>query len=784
MSAVFLRARTDLRSRAAGWLVVAVIVGILGGAVTAIAAGARRTDTAFPRFLAAERSPDIGIVTVSADRGFAKISAADLDHLPAVADAGSVKGYLVDQPAVVSLVAPEDDHIGRTILRKRIIAGRDVDQNRADEATISFVLARSEHLHVGDTLHIELEHSTPNASITPVPVDLHIVGIDVAPLEFPPQIGTGSETAWTTRAFVHAHPDVDALGMKVIRVQDPKHGIPVVEAALRRLSHGEPTRTWRVGTSNSNTQRSINLQVVALWIVAGLLALAALLLIAQLLSRQSTLEAGDNAVLRGLGMTRRDLWLLGMIRAVAIGLVGALIAVAIAIALSPLMPVGLARDAEPHPGLSVDVAALVLGAVGTFVLVLLAMAWPAARDARATSRRRLRGARSIAAPVSPAPLALGVRFATDSSHDPVPVPTRTTVLCAAVGVIALVTAFSFSSSLDHLLASPRLFGVNWDANVTSTADTSLTPALHVVERTPAVEAVAEGYVGFPVAVGRVVFDGMAIRSFRGPSLMPTPVRGRIPSAKNEVMLGSTTAATLHAHIGSTIQTRLVNGAPVPLRVVGIGAFPTLSDALGLGRGAAITIPTIVATLPRGVAPPPLDTMLVRFSPSVDHRRAIEDLARRLDATGPYAVLAAEKPVDLVNFGRVQSLPFLLAGVLAAFAALTLAHLLVTSIRRRRRDLAMLRAMGFTSRQLAGTVAALASTLIALALIVGVPLGLVLGRVLWQHFARSLGILARPQAPLLALALLVPAALLVANLVALASSHRLRRVEPATVLHTE
>jgi ABC-type antimicrobial peptide transport system permease subunit len=221
-----------------------------------------------------------------------------------------------------------------------------------------------------------------------------------------------------------------------------------------------------------------------------------------------------------------------------------------------------------------------------------------------------------------------------------------------------------------------------------------------------------------------------------------------------------------------------------MHVVGIGAFPTLSDSLGLGRGGITTISTLLATLPKGQPHPQPDTVLVRFGPSVDRARATAKLTRRVGAKGNYAVLAAQRPVDLVNFGRVQNLPLVLATLLALFAALTLVHLLVTSIRRRRRDFAMLRALGFTARQLSGTVVALATTLVALALVVGVPLGLVLGRLLWRAFTHNLGILYRPVTPALAILLIVPLAVLVANIVAFASSRRLRHVDPATVLHAE
>jgi ABC-type antimicrobial peptide transport system permease subunit len=277
---------------------------------------------------------------------------------------------------------------------------------------------------------------------------------------------------------------------------------------------------------------------------------------------------------------------------------------------------------------------------------------------------------------------------------------------------------------------------------------------------------------------------MAMRVDDGAPITPTTLRGRLPERTGEIMLGDSTAAALRAHVGSTIPIRFVNGSPVPVRVVGIGAFPTLSDALGLGRGGMTTVSTLLSTLPHGVRPPAADTMLVRFGPSVDRNQAMEDLNRRVSAQGNYAVLAAQRPVDLVNFGRVRSLPLVLATLLAVFAALTLVHLLVTSIRRRRRDFAMLRALGFTARQISGTVAVLATTLVAFALVVGVPTGIVVGRLLWHAFAHNLGILYRPVTPVLAIVLVVPLSVVIGILIAFASSRRVRHADPATVLHTE
>src|SRR5204863_532656 len=72
--------------------------------------------------------------------------------------------------------------------------------------------------------------------------------------------------------------------------------------------------------------------------------------------------------------------------------------------------------------------------------------------------------------------------------------------------------------------------------------------------------------------------------------------------------------------------------------------------------------------------------------------------------------------------------------------------LMASVRRRRRDLALLKTMGFTSRQLAATVAWQASVAAVIGSVVGIPLGIAGGRWLWALFAREIYVKPRPAVP--------------------------------------
>src|SRR5207237_7027957 len=153
--------------------------------------------------------------------------------------------------------------------------------------------------------------------------------------------------------------------------------------------------------------------------------------------------------------------------------------------------------------------------------------------------------------------------------------------------------------------------------------------------------------------------------------------------------------------------------------------------------------------------------------------------------GPHIVVSGpDMSSDVFNFCRVQGLPLVLAGLMAALAAATLAHLLVTSIRRRGRELAIVKTLGFVPRQVRTAVAWQATTLALAAMAIGVPLGVAAGRWAWIVFARGIGIVPAPEVPILVLLLLVPGTVLVANLIAVVPGEVAARLRPGRALRAE
>ena len=80
--------------------------------------------------------------------------------------------------------------------------------------------------------------------------------------------------------------------------------------------------------------------------------------------------------------------------------------------------------------------------------------------------------------------------------------------------------------------------------------------------------------------------------------------------------------------------------------------------------------------------------------------------------------------------------------------LSLALALGSTVRRQRREFAVLKALGLSPRQAGTAVVWQALGTVVVGLAVGVPVGVVLGRELWTLFADQLNVVVRPEVPLL------------------------------------
>jgi len=147
-------------------------------------------------------------------------------------------------------------------------------------------------------------------------------------------------------------------------------------------------------------------------------------------------------------------------------------------------------------------------------------------------------------------------------------------------------------------------------------------------------------------------------------------------------------------------------------------------------------------------------------------------------------LVRRLPAQLQNFSRIKTVSFVLVMVVGLMGALMLIDALVSTVRRRSRDLAILKTLGFTRGQVRSAVAWQATLLIVLAIPPALVAGVIGGRVLWRAFGNRIGFVPQAVVPVIALALAAAGALALANIVAAFPARAAARTRPALVLRSE
>jgi hypothetical protein len=791
----------ELRRRWRSWLAIALLVGVVGGLVLAAAAAGRRTENAFPRFVAAHGFDTI-VYALRPVPAVARIAGVASATELVFADAGNPTCNCAHQingnnfgVAAVS---------GRGTAPFTLVSGQLPDPSRPDQVLASITLQRDNGVQVGTVIHVPFEapsqaadYNNPNTGY----VDPHgprlalqVVGIEASEIEFP----SGTTPVYLLYAgagFARSVLPHTALQYEYfVRLRDGAAGIPRFDEQANRLNLG----MGNVGASSEDgtaatIQASIHPQAVGWWILAALAALVGLAVVGQALARQSDVESDNHPTLIAVGMSGRELFALHMARNLVVGLAGAVGAVVLATALSPIAPLGEARLAESSTGIAFDSLVLLLGALVTVAVVLALGIWPALRaartrrlDAGAAASRSSAMVRNLVTLGAPPTAVIGVRNALERRSGGSTVPLGSALLGMVLAVVALCGTGVFGASLTHLTATPRLYGDPEQVGFNAPNPALLTS----LEHDPAVTAITEGVGAGDVTVNGKIVGTIAGTSVKGPLLFST-VAGNPLARDDQIGLGVSTMHQLGASIGSVVDITFTthSGAPrtEPYRVVSQVSFPQYGGFVSLGTGILMT----TAGLLHVACPPGPQLALCRqkvanignggvrvtFESGPTGRAALE----RYLAAYPSITSQPLAPTSLVNFGEAVNFPLIFGVMLAAFGAATLAHLLVVSVSRRRREVGLLKVLGFVNRQVVSTVSWQATTLALVGVVVGVPLGLIVGRTVWNTFANNLGVVPVAVVPVLLTAAITGGVLLSANVIAIAPALVATRSKPADLL---
>jgi ABC-type lipoprotein release transport system permease subunit len=811
VQAVRLVYRAELRRRWQSWIALGLLVSIAGGTVLGALVAGQRTSAAFPAFVA-HYGYDTLVFTGTPEPMMASLpEVAAIDELPLFQNGNLSLGDKVAPAGDVSVL-----ELAATspFPPMKLLAGTLPAASQPNGVLVSFAFAQQFGVHIGSVVAVPFYSPAQSEAILnsdvsgTIPtrgptVHLAVVGIEANLIDFPS--GSPTFTLFVGPAFGRDESShVLAFSVAFARLRGGPEEQALFNAAVHRLVPSGAVEAENVLPSNAAVEHAIEPQAIGWDLLGVLAALAALAVIAQALAREARSQAESYPTLRALGLRPQELFRLGVLTAASVGLLGAIGAVGLGWALSPLTPVGDARFAAPATGFVFDPLVLLIGAVGLLLLCVALGALSARRSARPFGDRP-RGRSLNAAPTSglarwhpragAIPSALvGTRRALQRGTGRARLPIGTALLGSTIAVTALVATTVFGASLSNLARTPSLYGQAWQLELTPSTRPQLRSILQRVESDGAVDRITEAVLPPSIFTIRGInVPVVLIEDVKGPLTFPV-VGGDLPDTDQQIALGSSTLRQLGAHIGSivplTTLTPFHGVHTAPFEVVGTTSFAPTWGSGGLGTGVLLTVDgakeavcgssaTCRATLAHKLAGSQV-YVLIAEAPGPSGEAAVASLAHRYGSLVQLPVT----PNDLVDFGQAVNFPLLLAIALSLFGAATFTHLLVVSVTRRRRDVALMKALGFVRRQIGAAVCWQATTVALLAIAFGVPVGIAVGRLLWRAFAVNLGAVSVESVAGWYVVALAGAVLVAANLLALLPAVSAARLRPSEALRQQ
>jgi hypothetical protein len=781
-------ARNDIRRGWTSLVIVALLVAIAGGAVMAGAAGARRAGQSVDRFLADTGSWDVSMFSGGPLDAELRAELMADSRISAV---GDVRVMLATPTSLLpglggtTFVVP-DEYWG-DLFRPRLVEG--AYPSGPDEIGVTEWTAAELGLEVGQAVDMWLLTSAGRDTFFTtgefLPEDAGTVTV-TAILRLPDDLQPGafaSALFIAPAAFLEARGgDPVATGHKTDIYLTPGTVIDDVVNEYSLKVDGADVRSQN--SEISGARRAADLQRGALLIGTAIAAVAGLLIAGQGFGRFLSRRSSDTATLAALGMPSGQRTMAGWMPGLAAAALGAVLAVPIAIALSPLFPLRAARRADPDVGVNVDLQVLIVGAliifaIGAGAALLSATLWSrTTRSDGADTTVSVVTQMAVRLRLRPEPT-MGSGFALQRGRG----ARRTPVLPALAGSVAaiavIVGALVLAASLDGLLTSPARYGAPWDlqvgvpekpekARTLTTRDDRVDAA--TVASSGALDISVNG--SLPIRVFAVGIDPL-----KG-SLEPVILEGRVPGGPDEVLVGSATLDRLDLDVGDPIAVS-GTGDELPMTVVGRAIVPIVGSDL-TDDGIVLPLDAFRSLGAKDLVDRSETVILTRLVEGAEvegFRTELEDAGLFVDGTFRQA--------SVTVLDEVRGIPFYVAFFTAFIGALAVFHSLVVTARRRRRDLAVMRAVGCYPRQTGAVIHWQGFFLAMAAIALGVPIGLIGGRLLWNSIANGTNVLIVSETPWVVIGLVAASAVLGAAVVlAAVPAWSARRRPPGADLRTE
>jgi ABC-type lipoprotein release transport system permease subunit len=767
--------RAGRRARFAPLVALAVVAGVSGGVTLAALAGARRADTAFERRLDQAHAPNIDIQFEEPQ------DPAVLDRIGTIdgVEGATLVSFVAAAPADGGLV-PFVDTIGFALVAEvgtgafdRMLAEGRWLSGAPDEVLLNRAMAAVAGADVGDRIELaSISRETGRGFLTDDPIEADgprvsatVVGI----LQGAEDVADSPEPYLVVPySYVEQH-DVFSYPA-LVGVRAATNRLDRVLVDLRQLV---PPDTDVVPTDafGERIADGIDVQVVGLLALVAAVGVAALAAIVQSVGRIAGATAADDEVIGALGMTRRARQLVAMARVAPAALAAAALVVVVGVFGAPLAVSGLARQAEPDRGPWFD-------AVATFSVVAFVVVTILATAALCVRRHRAVGAPPASvgpvhrAVASSAPLvpSIGVRRALGGTGPRW--TARAGFVAVVAGVAVIVAVVGFTRSVDVLFETPAQWGANFQAVVRAETDTrSEDDTIGALQGDAEIEAAAVveqftvsarrpggSEAAYPLLTVEAVKGGVDQLLFDGLPL----------AADDEAIVGPAVLEDLGLDVGDDLRIETPTGEHT-LRIAGetaVYGIDRIDNGIAVTRAGARAI---------GMEDDDFAMALVRFAPGVAAGDKTQALSEQFGDAEP-----VPPPGSVDNLDELGSLPSVLAAAVAALGLFAGGVAVVVGTKRSRRELWTLRAVGAVRRQIAGTVFFHTLTIAAVGVVVGLPVGVAMGRTVYLAVASGIGAIARPVVPMGAIAAVGIGVVLIAALLSLPALRTARSGSPQSV----
>ena len=738
-------------------VVLALAVALTTAFVMTAATGARRTASAWTRMREHTSAPDVeSWVYADADELEAALRAR-----PDVVATGQYAWMfvyaLLDGGDPDGMYVALSDSYGRDIAVPVIVAGRAADPARADELTINEAMAELTGLRPGDRIELRSGPEVVEQPATVVGVhrgtrdlneDAGLVSAILTPAFgrrwFAPYRDTRSATSpegYPTAVSARFAPGTDLDRVVAdLRQQFPDQAPGRVDATI---ALGD----------------ALDAQRTAYTLLAAIGALGALAALGQAITRRIRRSTDELAVLSVLGLSRPQRLAAVVGAPLAAGALGAALALVGAYAASSTIPRGLAGRVDPATGRQVDWLVGAAGA-GTVVVLLGLLGVAAASRAGAGRQAQVIPSRRSTRVTDPARL-FGLRVAGGWGTRASRTSARAQVVGVA-GAIALVVAVAtWSAAAHHVSAHQRLWGTTWDVTVGineeafAFAEVMLPIVSDLSDRMTRDGSLVTGLAA--VQVGTVTIDGHQLEATvidtRRGSIWPPVVHGREARAPDEIDAGRGIVSRAGWKLGASLPVGATS-----VRLVGEVVVQELGN--GLFGETVVMSPAALERI--GGFDNTNSSYLF-----VDLARGVSTDALATELGDQFEIVDPGPPSPVLGIGAIGSVDELLLAFIAALGLAALVHGVQTAARQRRRDHAVLRAIGARSHFIASATAWQTAFTVGSGALVGIPVGWVLGRLVWSRTASGMGVVVAYPSPVQVLAAIAAATLAVAAIVAIA-----------------